>query len=608
MPPKLTCTCRQKKEARVHVIYTGGTIGMMRDDAGVLAPMPNELPKRLREYPTCHDCKYQPTYFEDEEPPLVVPPVEGAPYRVLYDIVEYTPLLDSSSMGMDDWRRIACDVGENYYRYDGFVILHGTDTLAYTASALAFMLENLGKPVVVTGAQIPIFETRTDGRDNFLGSLLVAGNYNIPEVLVFFGNKILRGCRTTKISSESFHAFDSPNQSPLGETGINIEINSRQIFRPCNLAEFSVHDRLEPNVSLLRFYPGITPQIVRGVVSEPMRGVVLQTFGAGNVPTQSEELLDELRSAVDRGVLIINITQCGNGMVAPIYETGKVLTEMGVVPGYDMTQEAALTKLAYVLAKDDWDICNKRKVMTLSIRGELTTNKVAKINDIDLVEGVARTLHLSTAKEREQMCRTFFPALVATAVLEGDVQKLSDLREYGADLTATNSDGRTALHLASYAGRLKICCTLLAHGCPVAARDRFNRTALHEAVDTDNHLIIQLLRQNGAELRDPPEVQAEVLRALAERQACKRLESFRLAGANLTLADRTGRTPLHYACQLGHIEVVEYLLPYYPSRYIKDELGMTPMDYAKAANKDYIVTLLRARDKADRSDRCLCGD
>ncbi|KAH8236701.1 hypothetical protein KR026_008606 [Drosophila bipectinata] len=594
------CTCR-KKEARVHVIFVGGTIGMIRNENGDLVCVPNIFCKRLTEYPTCNDQSYKAENF------IALPMLPDMPYRVLYDVVEFNPLLDSSCMGMGDWQKIAKEVAIKMCSYDGFVILHGTDTLAYTASALAFMLENLNKPVVVTGAQISIFDPRSDGRDNFLGSLLIASNFNIPEVMVFFGNKLLRGCRTTKVNADSFHALDSPNLPALGKMNVKIEINSRQIFRPCTVNKFSLFCNLEENVGMIRIYPGITVATLKESLKEPIKGVVLQTYGAGNFPADREELLDELREAVLREVIIVNVTQCSAGMVSSAYASGSVLSEIGVISGHDMTQEAAFTKLAYVLGKPEWDLVNKKKVLVLSLRGELTTNKVPKINDIDLIEGVARTLHMSTALEKEQMCSTFYPALVAAAVTQGDTQKMADLQQYGADLCDRNEDGRTALHLACYLGKLNCVCYLISAGCPLNVQDRFNRTPLHEAIDTDNHDVILALLRNGAKLCDPPLVQAELLRALTERGKVKRLESFRLAGADVTLADRTGRTALHYACQLGIHEAVEYLLPYYKNPLLKDELGMSPMDYAKAANHEHVVTLLRFKENERRNqDPCAC--
>lgn len=244
------------------------------------------------------------------------------------------------------------------------MVLHGTDTLSYTASALSFMLENLGKTVIITGSQIPIFETRTDGKDNFTSALIIAGNYVIPEVCVFFGTKLMRGNRTIKRSSNSLDAFDCPNVPPLAHIGINVDIDYRLIFRPCKISKFNVHSHLDENVGILRIFPSISTSTFRAFLAPPMKGVVLQSFGSGNVPANRKDLLKELKEASDRGVIIVNCTQCPNGSVAEIYQTGKVLFQVGVLPGYDMTPEAALTKLSYVLGKNEWPLDVKKQVIT----------------------------------------------------------------------------------------------------------------------------------------------------------------------------------------------------------------------------------------------------
>ena len=231
-----TEVARDGNESFVLVLYTGGTIGMVRNAEGALAPAVGAMEAKIRQTCTMHDQEYSQDRFGHlaseaaKNPPLVLPVVPEHK-RVVYTIYEYDPLLDSSNMTMDDWVLIAKDVQDNYEVFDGFVILHGTDTMAFTASALSFMLEHLGKPVIVTGSQIPCFETRSDGRDNFVGALILAGNYQIPEACVYFNHQLMRGNRTIKVSAGNLDAFHSPNMTPLVKVGIDIEVDYRSIHR-----------------------------------------------------------------------------------------------------------------------------------------------------------------------------------------------------------------------------------------------------------------------------------------------------------------------------------------------------------------------------------------
>ncbi|KAL3220538.1 hypothetical protein MRX96_029815 [Rhipicephalus microplus] len=310
-------------KACVLVIYTGGTIGMVKDDDGVLKPAPGILDKRLREFPQLHDREYAKEHFGDcEKPPLVLP-VTGDPRRVIYTIAEYDPLLDSSNATMDDWLQIAADIKKYYDSYQGFIVLHGTDTMAYTSSALSFLLENLGKSVVVTGSQIPVFEPRSDGRDNILNSLIVAGNYVIPEVTLMFHNQLFRGNRVSKFSISHLDAFASFNMAPLITIGINIEITWRLILPDPKGVDFRAHDKLNRDVGLLRLFPSITAELVEAFLKPPIEGVVLQTYGAGNAPTARKDIMEALRSATKRGVLILNCSQCQHGAVDPGLRDGK---------------------------------------------------------------------------------------------------------------------------------------------------------------------------------------------------------------------------------------------------------------------------------------------
>eukprot|EP00158_Paraphelidium_tribonemae_P004258 Partr_v1_DN26665_c0_g1_i1_m69167 putative L-asparaginase len=291
--------------------------------------------------------------------------------RIRYSVLEYDPLLDSANMTMSDWIKIAVDVEHNYANFDSFVIVHGTDTMAYTASALSFMLEDLGKTVVITGSQVPLAEWRTDAEQNLLGALLMASHFPIPEVCLFCDNTLFRGNRCTKINALDFRAFDSPNLKPLAQTGVNIHINWNEVRRLEPTGSFHAHKLLNPNVATLRIFPGITSSTVRAFLQPPIQGVVLETYGAGNAPTTRSDLLDILKQACQSGVVIVNCTQCKRGMVSDVYATGKALTALGIVPGGDMTPECALTKLSYLLGKNrsPYEV---RKLMQTNLRGELS--------------------------------------------------------------------------------------------------------------------------------------------------------------------------------------------------------------------------------------------
>lgn len=461
------------------------------------------------------------------------------------------------------------------------------------------MLENLGKTVVITGSQIPIFETRTDGKDNFSGALILAGNYVIPEVCVFFNNKLFRGNRTIKISSAALEAFDSPNVPCLAKVGINVEIDYRLIFRPCTVSKFTVHTTLDQNVGILWIFPSITLATIRAFLQPPMRGVVLQSFGAGNVPTNREDILAAFRRAsTEDEMLIINCTQCTTGAVSDIYETGRLLKECGVISGFDLTPEAALSKLAYVLSKDEWSLEMKRSMMECCLRGEMTSPKGLYMQDFDLVDAVARSLHLSTPEELIQLGATLFPAMVNTAVLSGDISKLEHLKSYGADLSAINYDMRTALHVAAAENKVDVVRHLLLSGAAVHIRDRYDRTPLMEAISNDHHDIIKLLLKCGAHITGSARAIGEHLCAAASRGLMTRLESYRIAGADLSQPDPSGRTALHLACLHGNVPMVKYLIKNYADRNECDLLGLTPMDYATKGGFDEIMDILKA-EKGD---------
>ena len=313
----------------VLLIYTGGTIGMIE----------NPETGALENFNFDHLLKH-------------VPELKRFNYRI--SSYQFDPPIDSSDMEPSLWAKIVEIINDNYDNFDGFVILHGTDTMAYTASALSFMLENLAKPVILTGSQLPIGTLRTDGKENLITAIEIAaakenGIPVVPEVCIFFENDLLRGNRTSKINADNFNAFRSYNYPPLAHAGIYIKYDTGQVYHPVSRRPLKPHYLLDRNIAVLKLFPGISPQVVESILNIPgLKGVVMETFGSGNAPCY-DWFLTMLKDAVSRGIVIVNVTQCSAGSVEMHrYETGHKLLEAGVISGFDSTTESAVTKLMFL--------------------------------------------------------------------------------------------------------------------------------------------------------------------------------------------------------------------------------------------------------------------
>ena len=340
-----------ESKASILVIYTGGTIGMIKDPiTGALHPMNMEL-------------LYQS-----------IPVLKNFNYQI--DSYSFSPLIDSSNMNPSFWIKLAEVIEEYYENYDGFVVLHGTDTMSYTASILSFMLENLNKPVVLTGSQIPLGVVRTDGRDNIINAIEIAAAKEedtpiVPEVCICFENKLFRGNRTNKFNAENFEAFVSGNYPTLAKVGVYIKYKHHLILKP-NFKKLKVHKQLDSNIAILKLFPGITQNVVNSILTiEGLKAVILETYGSGNAPTD-KWFIDALETSIKKDIIIYNVSQCKSGSVElGKYETSVDLERIGVIGGYDITTESAVAKLMFLLGLN-LSTDKVKNALQLSLRGEMT--------------------------------------------------------------------------------------------------------------------------------------------------------------------------------------------------------------------------------------------
>ncbi|XP_069346729.1 60 kDa lysophospholipase isoform X6 [Eulemur rufifrons] len=469
-------------ERRLLAIYTGGTIGMRRE-RGMLVPG-RGLAAVLRTLPMFHDEEHAWACGLPED--TLVLPRASPDQRVFYTVLECQPLFDSSDMTITEWVQIAQTIERHYEQYHGFVVIHGTDTMAFAASALSFLLENLQKTVVLTGAQVPIHALWSDGRENLLGALLMAGQYVIPEVCVFFQNQLFRGNRTTKVDARRFAAFCSPNLPPLATVGADVTINRELVRKVGRKARLVVHDSMERDVGLLRLYPGIPAALVRAFLQPPMKGLVMETFGSGNGPTKPD-LLRELRAAAERGLVIVNCTHCLQGTVTSGYATGMAMAGAGIISGLDMTSEAALAKLSYVLGQPGLSLEDRKEGSDLSLedfRGQTPLHTAAQGGHARVVSMLLQRGVDVNARDKDGLSPLLLAirgrhqgvigllraagACLSTQELEDSGTELCRLAsradgdglwawwQAGADLRQPGYDGRSALHVAEAAGNLEV--------------------------------------------------------------------------------------------------------------------------------------------------------
>ncbi|KAJ1542714.1 hypothetical protein HK096_009143, partial [Nowakowskiella sp. JEL0078] len=481
---------------------------------------------------------------------------------------------------MSDWIKIATDIELNYQLFDAFIILHGTDTMAYTASALSFMLEGLGKSVIITGSQVPLAEVRNDAVDNLLGALTIAGHFLIPEVGLFFGTKLYRGNRSSKIDAVDLNAFDSPNLRPLISVGVNIDVNWSDILKPSSIP-FRAHKHMCPNVSTLRFFPGITISTIRAILNpriesqddqisqeyekDSKQGVILETYGAGNLPSSRLDVLSELKKASDRGVVIVNITQCKKGRVLDLYEAGKVLEGVGVVGGGDMTSECALTKLSYLLSLPNITPSLTRDLIKRNLRGEIT---------------IPNLRHQFTGASSSPTSHGTIVELVAGAL------GILNLR------SSTSIKSRTDLPTDNIQDTSKVVIESQTLHTPVTAT-AISRMEGELQANILEKVMGPLLLCYACGVGDLEGVKY----LIGNPDDTNTFEMSGMGHGNIVNHEGSdGRTPLHIASSQSHLttpSIVQYLLNNGASLHVRDSFGKTPLYYSVITKNAVVVDLLR---------------
>jgi 60kDa lysophospholipase len=587
-------TAQITKERKVLIFYSCGSIAMkLNETEEGFSYDKNFLFKFMSNHLNFCDKEYTIQNLNKELDPegFLSTPNNIFKKRIHYKVLEANKIIDSSSMTLDMWKKVGRVIRNNYEDFDAFIILHGSDTMTYTASMLSFMLENLSKPVILTGAQIPLTEMRNDAMNNLINALTIAGFYQIPEVCLLFGSGLFRGNRTIKDNNMDFDAFESPNMRLLAHLGVQISVNWDVILREPQ-ENFNFFEDFNNNICTVKIFPMIDDETFASFFQPPIEAVIIETYGGGNVPSNRPKLLEIIKKANDRGVIILNVSQCRKGEVSSSYETGSVLERIGVIFAGDITVECALAKLAYLLGKK-YDKKTIQKLLKESLRGELTVaqEEFFSFQSNSFINNILKMMDLNKGdKDSHIVFKTLVPSIIIELIEQHNLDMLKKFENEIRHIHFAEYSKKSPLHVAAKIGNEKIVEFLLKFkNLRINQLDFKKMTPLNYACLYKNKKVCEMIRSRGGILSEDPELNLGTLFCkLAYEGDLENLKLFYNCGADLiNIRDYVGRNCAHIASAEGKLAIIKFLI--FETGYninLPDKKGRTPLWESKRGNPE----------------------
>jgi len=576
-------------EKRVLMLYTGGAIGMSRSPLENMVNLKENLKKLLKNNP--HLCDQNYTFFNSENDFLITPhSMYGK--RIWYKVEEFDEIKDSCDNDVEEWIKIAEAIERNYHAYDAFLILHGTDTMAYTASALSFMFENLRKTVILTGSQVPLSEMRNDAFENLLGALTLAGHFTIPEVSIYFRNKLFRGNRTIKVDAFGLEGFDSPNMQPLVVFGLTPKIDW-SIIPKQKSNKFHVEKNLSRKVGVLKMYPTMPTQIIKNVLEDDLDACIIEGFGAGSLPLGRPEIREIFKKATSEGKILLVISQCARGSVNPAYSMDQQFIDLGLISGLDMTVECAVAKLAYLLGKN-LPLEEAKELIQKDIRGDCTEQHPISfdIKEDSILQVIANSFKASV--EQEAVKDGLFPTLTSYAAHFGYIHVLDELKRCGTRFDIGDYEGKTPLHIAAKCGQVDVIKYLITAYNNLNSVDGRGRSALFEAILNKKFDAAKILIASGAKTLAQPREMTDFLFKSTKKGDLATVKLIHHSGEQQldSYKNADKRTIAHIAVCENRIEILRFLKETLYNFNVQDRWGQTPLGEAKRLQLTEIIELL----------------